>query len=123
GRDKRQDPGATTTSLTGEDAMQDVLRVIEQAGPAPAPAPEVGLVHRDIKPGNIMISPDGQPVLLDFGLARDVEDAGHTLTETGAIMGTPAYMSPEQLRAQRDKTDRRTDVYSLGVTLYECLTL
>ena len=117
------DPAETTASLTGKEATQDVLLLIERAARALHAAHQSGLVHRDIKPGNIMISPDGQPVLLDFGLARDVEDAGHTLTETGAIMGTPAYMSPEQLRAQRDKTDRRTDVYSLGVTLYECLTL
>lgn len=119
----RIDPGETTASLTGKEATQDVLLMIERAARALHAAHEAGLVHRDIKPGNIMISPDGQPVLLDFGLARDVEDHGHTLTETGAVMGTPAYMSPEQLRAQREQTDRRTDVYSLGVTLYECLTL
>jgi serine/threonine protein kinase len=117
------DPTETSTSLTGKEATQDILRLVERTARALHVAHEAGLVHRDIKPGNIMISPDGQPVLLDFGLARDVGDHGHTITETGQVMGTPAYMSPEQLRAQRDQVDRKTDVYALGVTLYECLTL
>jgi len=121
--DKRVDPSNVTTSLVGKDAMQDVLRLIERAARALHAAHEVGLVHRDIKPGNLMITPDGQPVLLDFGLARDIEDQSEALTETGQIMGTPAYMAAEQLRGQRDQVDRRTDVYALGVILYESLTL
>jgi tetratricopeptide (TPR) repeat protein len=71
-----------------------------------------------------MISKSGQPVLLDFGLARDdSEDAGPSLTQTGDLFGTPAYMSPEQITGRRVRLDRRSDIYSLGVTLYECLTL
>jgi formylglycine-generating enzyme required for sulfatase activity len=122
-QDRPADPGASTTSLVGESAMPDVLRLMERTARALHVAHEAGLVHRDIKPGNIMVTPEGHPVLLDFGLARDVESSGHTLTETGQVLGTPAYMAPEQLRAIRDKIDRKTDVYALGVTLFECLTL
>jgi serine/threonine protein kinase/formylglycine-generating enzyme required for sulfatase activity len=111
------------TSLTGKDAMQDVLVIIEKAARALHAAHEVGLLHRDIKPANIMIAADGHPVILDFGLARDMSDQGHTLTESGQALGTPAYMSAEQILGQRSAVDRRTDVYALGVTLYECLTL
>ncbi len=113
----------TGSSLTGKDSLQDVLALVERIARALHVAHEAGLVHRDIKPANIMVSPEGEPVLLDFGLARDVEDQGHTLTETGTVLGTPAYMAAEQLRGARDQIDRRTDVYALGVTLYECLTL
>ena len=84
---------------------------------------EAGLVHRDIKPGNVMISEDGSPVILDFGLARMEDHPDGSLTEAGDLLGTPAYMSPEQLRDHHRRVDRRTDVYSLAVTLYECLTL
>ena len=116
-------PPSSVTSLTGKNALGDALLIVESAARALHAAHEVGLVHRDIKPGNIMITPEGEPVLLDFGLARDLEDHGHTLTETGQALGTPSYMSAEQLLGDREKIDRRTDVYSLGVTLYECLTL
>jgi serine/threonine protein kinase len=65
-----------------------------------------------------MIVPDGEPVLLDFGLAQDDSDGvGPTLTKTGDVFGTPAYMSPEQITGRRMRIDRRSDVYSLGATL------
>lgn len=119
----KMDPGASTISLVSDNALEDVLRLIERTARALHVAHEAGLVHRDIKPGNIMVTPDGNPVLLDFGLAREVDTTGHTLTETGQVLGTPAYMAPEQLLGVRDEIDRRTDVYALGVTLFECLTL
>jgi formylglycine-generating enzyme required for sulfatase activity/predicted Ser/Thr protein kinase len=99
-----------------------VARWIELAARALHEAHERGIVHRDVKPANLMITPAGDPVVLDFGIARE-SDGGAPLTLTGEALGTPAYMSPEQLHGGRDGADRRTDVWSLGATLYEALTL
>ena len=99
------------------------MHLIERVARALHAAHEAGVVHRDVKPANIMVTPEGEPVVLDFGLARVLEGGGETLTQTGDVFGTPAYMSPEQLSDQPGDVDRRTDVYSLGVTLYESLTL
>lgn len=81
-------------------------------------AHERGLVHRDVKPGNIMVSDEGQVKVTDFGIARALN--AETVTQTAAVFGTAAYVSPEQ--AQGDPVDRRSDVYSLGCVLYEMLT-
>jgi formylglycine-generating enzyme required for sulfatase activity/serine/threonine protein kinase len=86
-------------------------------------AHEQGVVHRDVKPSNIIVAPDGNPVLLDFGLAiTDVSD-GLSLTRTGDTAGTPAYLAPESISGDLLRPDAQSDVYALGVTLYECLTL
>ncbi|MCA8972546.1 MAG: SUMF1/EgtB/PvdO family nonheme iron enzyme, partial [Planctomycetes bacterium] len=84
-------------------------------------AHEAGLVHRDIKPSNIALDVD--PVILDFGVARDTEASDKTLTASGQMIGTPLYLPPERVRMDGSRDDRRQDVYALGVTLYECLTL
>lgn len=81
---------------------------------------EQGLLHRDVKPSNIMVRPDGSPVLIDFGLARERESASRT--RTGLFAGTPAYAAPEQLRGEQGELDGRADLYGLGVTLYEALS-
>jgi serine/threonine protein kinase/WD40 repeat protein len=104
-------------------SIHRVLKVVEKIARALHIAHEQGLVHRDVKPGNIMISTAGEPVVLDFGLARDEDSEALGLTLSGDVLGTPYYMSPEQVRGEHATIDRRTDIYSLGVTLYECLTL
>jgi WD40 repeat protein/serine/threonine protein kinase len=99
-----------------------MTRIFERAARALHSAHEAGLVHRDIKPGNILITREDDPVILDFGLAHHEGGSLPRLTRTGELMGTPAYMSPEQVGAEPLWIDRRTDVYSLGIALYEALT-
>jgi tRNA A-37 threonylcarbamoyl transferase component Bud32 len=79
-----------------------------------------GIIHRDVKPSNIMLRPDGAPVVMDFGLAKRT-GAEITMTTDGQVLGTPAYMSPEQARGEGHSVDGRSDVYSFGVILYRLL--
>lgn len=104
----------------GELPLAQALRVAREAALGLAAAHELGLIHRDVKPGNVWLeAPKGRVKLLDFGLARVENDDTH-LTNTGAVMGTPAYMSPEQARGEH--VDHRTDLFSLGVMLYRLST-
>ena len=107
GRDKaRLDPRRAAK------LMEDVCRAVQYAH-------DRAVIHRDIKPANIMLDKSGQPLLTDFGLAKLVGNEG--LTMTGQVMGTPNYMAPEQAKGQQDLISNRTDVYSLGATLYALL--
>jgi len=103
-------------------SLEQKVLLIKQVAEAVQAAHSVGLVHRDLKPANILVADRGgvpHPWVLDFGIARIEEAPG--LTMTGQVMGTPGYLSPEQARGDLDAVDRRTDVFSLGVILYELL--
>lgn len=103
---------------------QEALSIAQQIAEAVAAAHEHDVIHRDLKPGNIKITPEGRIKVLDFGLAKalsgEVVDQQSTVTDPGRVMGTPAYMSPEQARGL--ETDKRCDIWSFGCMLYEMLT-
>jgi tetratricopeptide (TPR) repeat protein len=111
---------AESTTRGARPPLSDVLRWGTEIADALAAAHAAGIVHRDVKPSNIRIATDGRAVLLDFGLA--VETGAATITETGGFLGSPQYASPEQVGIEGTPIDARTDVYSLGATLYEAFT-
>jgi serine/threonine protein kinase len=110
---------AWPTSWTRAD-FQHIARLVAEIGDALHCAHQRGIIHRDVKPHNLLLSTDDHLHLTDFGLAR-LADEPH-LTLSGEILGTPAYLSPEQIRGDSSAIDHRTDIYSLGVTLYELVT-
>ena len=115
-------PGATSSSSTRNRAyFLNVARLGLEAAEALEHAHQEGIVHRDIKPANLMVDAKGNLWVTDFGLARLQGDSGVTIT--GDLLGTLRYMSPEQASGKRVLIDGRTDIYSLGVTLYELMTL
>ncbi|HEU5143847.1 MAG TPA: serine/threonine-protein kinase [Dermatophilaceae bacterium] len=99
-------------------ALEQVRWILSQAALALAAAHDIGLVHRDVKPGNIIVTPEGTAKLTDFGIARAGEGKGHTLT--GEVLGTPDYISPEQ--ALGEPATNASDIYSLGVVAHEMLS-
>jgi len=105
--------------LSTRQTMELMLTVCE----AVQHAHQNGVIHRDLKPSNILVTEDGRPRVVDFGLARTVldENTFRTLSTDGDITGTPAYMSPEQAAGGGPHLDARTDIYSLGIVLYELL--
>ena len=116
--------GRSLGELTEELSLEDKVRLLRDVARAVHAAHRTGLIHRDLKPGNILLARDARedsgelhPYVVDFGLAMEQDEV--SLSRTGMISGTPAYISPEQ--AQGRTLDRRTDIYSLGVVLYELL--
>jgi serine/threonine-protein kinase len=100
--------------------VEDALRIATEAARALEYAHQHGVIHRDIKPENILLATDGSTLVADFGVARALGSTGESLTETGLVVGTPAYMSPEQASGERT-LDARSDQYSLACVLYEML--
>ncbi|MHC4571282.1 MAG: serine/threonine-protein kinase [Planctomycetota bacterium] len=119
-------PGQTLAEriAKGPLKLQETLTIALQIAEAVAAAHEHDVIHRDLKPGNIKITPEGKVKVLDFGLAKAVGgealDEQTTITQPGRVIGTPAYMSPEQARGK--PTDKRSDIWSFGCVLYEMLT-
>ncbi len=103
--------------LAGKYAAEIMLKITQAIGYAH----QQGVIHRDLKPENIMLREDGEPVIMDFGIAKVASSSGFKLTKTGAIMGTLNYMSPEQANGITRAIDQKTDIYSLGAILYEMI--
>jgi serine/threonine protein kinase len=101
--------------------LDEATRVIEGAARAVHHIHEKGVIHRDLKPQNILVKPSGEVVIIDFGLARDAAGIDPRITQSGVWLGTPAYIAPEQAQGEASKVDARADVYSLCAVLYEAI--
>ena len=117
--DRADPPTAAGGSAARNDAIRRAAERIGRAARALHYAHERGVIHRDVKPGNILIE-SGEPILVDFGLATQADDL--SITRSGDVLGTVPYMSPEQVRGETDTLDRRTDIYSLGATLFQLIS-
>jgi formylglycine-generating enzyme required for sulfatase activity/tRNA A-37 threonylcarbamoyl transferase component Bud32 len=105
-------------------SLETIVAIMQKVCDALAYAHQRGIIHRDLKPHNVMVDPQGEPKVMDFGLAKQVDKKvqGAEKTMVGTIMGTPQYMPPEQATGRIDDVDTRSDVYALGVILYELVT-
>lgn len=116
--------GGTLKEIAHVLGLQDKAKIMVDVADALHAAHQVGLVHRDIKPANILVEQEAdgrwRPFVVDFGIARDLDS--NDLTLSGMVLGTPAFAAPEQVRGETHSIDRRTDVYSLGATMYWFLT-
>lgn len=116
-------PGQTLSAYLRDNpkpSPTETVRIVAAIADAVEHAHQAGVIHRDLKPSNIILA-DGEPIVTDFGLARGAQLGDADLTRTGAIIGSPSYMAPEQVTAQGEKIGPTTDVYSLGVILYQML--
>ncbi|WP_372371582.1 protein kinase [Candidatus Uabimicrobium sp. HlEnr_7] len=102
-------------------SLKQKLKIFLKIAEALSYAHKKGVIHRDIKPDNIMVTTEGVPVLIDFGLAKRMDSREFDLTKTGEVMGSPHYMSPEQVSGKRSAINHRTDIYSMGTILYELI--
>jgi serine/threonine protein kinase len=118
--------GPPVTEFADSHALpvRDRVELLARIADAVQHAHQRGIIHRDLKPGNILVAEDGQPKVLDFGVARRLEQVSPVTiaTETGQLVGTLAYMSPEQVQAVPEAIDTRTDIHALGVILFRLLT-
>jgi predicted Zn-dependent protease/predicted Ser/Thr protein kinase len=112
--------GSSLDKLLGTLDLRAKVLVLEKVARAVQHAHERGFIHRDLKPQNILVSAEGEPKVADFGLARSIDRQSH-LTKTGAMVGTPYYMSPELAQGDHAHVDARTDVYALGAVLYQVI--
>ena len=101
--------------------MREAARLVQALALALHLAHSRNVIHRDLKPANVLLTEDGVPKVTDFGLARQL-DSDRGQTQTGAIMGTPSYMAPEQAHGHARGAGPAADVYALGAVLYACLT-
>ena len=122
---RAEQPAYARAGAKGEDKLwRHAVRLVETIARALHAAHESGVVHRDMKPSNIMIEPSGEPVILDFGLAHDLSSEGAAqLTQSGDVLGTPHYMAPEQILGRAHQATAAVDIWALGVILFEVLTL